>query len=322
MKKWLKRTALFLVYFLVFNIVTVPFSLAFGPFDRLREMVMESIVNSRRGYLLASRFLPAEVLEKYINERLQAAEQIAESESKPVNFVNKHDPTIELKEIKSSKFEGKLLIVHDPTRVKVVMTQTPGKQGERVSDMVKRVGAIAGINGGGFYDLNWEGNGGLPQGPVIHNGKIIYQGAVAADQVLIALDREGRLLLKSGNHTYTQEEIDRLGIMEGVSFGPVLVANGRGRIIGDGGWGTAPRTAIGQRADGAILMLVIDGRRLHSIGATLKDVQDIMLHYGAVTAVNLDGGSSTTMVYEGEVINVPANPLGERYVPTAFVVMP
>ncbi len=84
----------------------------------------------------------------------------------------------------------------------------------------------------------------------------------------------------------------------------------------------APRTAIGQREDGAILMLVIDGRQASSLGATLKDVQDIMLQYDAYTATNLDGGSSTTMYHEGEVINNPANSLGERSVPSILYVEP
>ena len=101
--------------------------------------------------------------------------------------------------------------------------------------------------------------------------------------------------------------------------------NGSGKSTiksGDGGWGIAPRTAIGQRKDGAILMLVIDGRQTRSVGATLKDVQNTMLQYGAVNATNLDGGSSASMYYEGEVINNPSDPLGERSVPSAIYVKP
>ena len=84
--------------------------------------------------------------------------------------------------------------------------------------------------------------------------------------------------------------------------------------------GIAPRTAIGQRKDGAILFLVSDGRQVRSIGATLKDVQDIMLEYGAYNATNLDGGSSPTMYYDGEVINNPCDPLGERSIPSVVYV--
>ena len=114
-----------------------------------------------------------------------------------------------------------------------------------------------------------------------------------------------------------------MNVQEAITFGPALVVNGQGTITsGDGGWGMAPRTAIGQKKDGAILMLVIDGRQASSLGATLKDVQDIMLQYDAYTATNLDGGSSTTMYHEGEVINNPANSLGERSVPSILYVEP
>jgi len=88
---------------------------------------------------------------------------------------------------------------------------------------------------------------------------------------------------------------------------------------GDGGWGSTSRTAIGQRKDGTVIFLVIDGTFIRGLtGATLKDVQNIMLDYGAVNAANLDGGSSTTLYYKGKVINNPINPLGERMVPTIF----
>lgn len=110
-------------------------------------------------------------------------------------------------------------------------------------------------------------------------------------------------------------------VAEGVTFGPPLIINGKKLITsGDGGWGVAPRTAIGQRKDGTVLLLVIDGRQAGSIGATLLDVQNILYEQGAYVAANLDGGSSTTMFYNGKVVNKPADMLGERLIPTAFIV--
>ena len=70
------------------------------------------------------------------------------------------------------------------------------------------------------------------------------------------------------------------------------------------------------------MFLVIDGRQIHSLGATLRDVQDVLLKYGAYTAANLDGGSSTTMYYNGKVINRPSDALGERAVPSVFMFTP
>lgn len=112
-----------------------------------------------------------------------------------------------------------------------------------------------------------------------------------------------------------------MGLRDAVTFGPPLVKEGKPMITkGDGGWGYAPRTAIGQRNDGAILLMVIDGRQAASVGASLKEVQDLMLQFGVVTASNLDGGSSTCMVYQGKVVNRPSSGYGERPVPTFFVV--
>jgi exopolysaccharide biosynthesis protein len=109
-------------------------------------------------------------------------------------------------------------------------------------------------------------------------------------------------------------------VVDAISFGPALIINGESvPILGSGG-GLNPRTAIGQRADGAILLLVIDGRQPHSIGATLRDVADVMADFGAVNAANLDGGSSTLMVYNGEILNSTSLLTGPRRIPTAIVV--
>lgn len=133
----------------------------------------------------------------------------------------------------------------------------------------------------------------------------------------MAITDKGQLLVGS----YSLNEMREKGVTEAISFEPALVVNGKGTIkSGDGGWGIAPRTAIGQTDDGSILFLVIDGRQTKSLGASLKDVQSIMLKYGAVNAINLDGGSSSTMYYEGEIINNPCDPLGERSIPSIVYV--
>jgi exopolysaccharide biosynthesis protein len=135
---------------------------------------------------------------------------------------------------------------------------------------------------------------------------------------LVGLDANGVLVTGS----YTIPEMEAMNIREGVSFGPTLIKNGVKQITsGDGGWGIGPRIAIGQKRDGTILLLAIDGRQPgYSLGATMLDVQNILYDAGAWTAANLDGGASTTMYYDGKVINRPSLLLGERMVPTAFIV--
>ena len=134
----------------------------------------------------------------------------------------------------------------------------------------------------------------------------------------VGFNKEGNLIAG----TYSKGEIIEMCAKEGISFGPALIVNGEKMITdGDGGWGVGPRTAIGQRKDGTVLFLVIDGRQPgYSVGATLRDLQNILYEEGAVIAANLDGGSSSTLYLNGNVVNKPADLLGERMIPTAFIV--
>ena len=117
----------------------------------------------------------------------------------------------------------------------------------------------------------------------------------------------------------TVSQIKDRDIQSGVCFGPVLVANGEG--VKSNFSGVNPRTGIGQRSDGAVLMLVIEGRQVTSLGATYQDMTDIFLSYGAVNACNLDGGSSSMMWYNGSYVNQCASVVGIRRLPTTFLVL-
>lgn len=111
------------------------------------------------------------------------------------------------------------------------------------------------------------------------------------------------------------------GVKEAVCFGPALIINGTpcnssGILSG----GLNPRTAIGQRRDGAVMLLVVNGRSIGSLGATLDDLVDIMMSNDAVNASNLDGGASSLMMYNGETLNNSAYVYGERILPNAILV--
>ena len=120
-------------------------------------------------------------------------------------------------------------------------------------------------------------------------------------------------------HMSGQEALDK-GMRDCVCFGPILIVNGEPlSITGDSG-SLNPRTAIGQRADGAVILLCVDGRMPGSLGASYADLINIMVEYGAVNAANLDGGSSTHMYYKGEPVNVSSSLYGPRKMPTFFFV--
>ena len=170
------------------------------------------------------------------------------------------------------------------------------------------------MNGGGFYDPEGGGTGGYPDGLTVADGQIFHEGN--STRTFCGLDNNN--ILHVGD--YDSEEAVEKGIRDGVSFGPALIINGKGEYGNHMETGINPRTAVGQRADGAILLLAIDGRQVHSIGASFGDARDVMLDFGAVNACNMDGGSSTVMYYNGQYINSPSSASGtSRALPDAFL---
>lgn len=236
------------------------------------------------------------------------------------------DDGVELVAITRGTAKGKLLIVRDPSRVILGVSSeefdasVPGMQ---LTEIVTKYGGVAGTNAGGFNDENGRGNGGVPQGLVISGGALLSTGREGELYNIVGFDA-GHILHVG---TMTADEALAQNITDAVSFrthdglASALIINGEIQSKNLGG-GVNPRTAIGQCADGSVLLLVLDGRSINTLGATMQDVADIMLEYGAVNAGNLDGGSSSVMVYNGEIINNCASVTGPRSIPTAFVVLP
>ena len=181
--------------------------------------------------------------------------------------------------------------------------------------MISETGSIAGMNAGGFYDPNGKGHGGMPLGAVIQNGTLIsnYESEY---KTLIGFDASHKLII--GN--MSAADAIGMGMQNGITFGPALVINGQRIPYPDNAGGLNPRSAIGQKSNGAILLLVIDGRQPGSLGASFKDLCDIMLQYGAVNAANLDGGSSSILYYQGQQLNASSSLIGLRPLPTAVLV--
>jgi len=316
-----RRIFAFLIFQFVFALITMPLLIFYGPFEEVRGTLVGASWNTLNHRYIARFFLSDEAITRIIRSSF-ADDPTARGETlQKLDLSGGHDSTIEVYNIEGRDFEGKLMVVHDPTRIAVGYSSMFPDSGETTSQIAKNNGGVAAINAGGFLDSGWTGTGGIPMGFIIHDGEVIFDQYDNRDvkQETVAFTEEGMLIV--GRHTINQ--LMEYGVKEGVSFGPPLIVNGKPTIKkGDGGWGIAPRTAIGQRKTGEVLLLVIDGRTLDSFGATLREIQDILLEYGAFNAANLDGGSSTTMYYNGKVINRPSDKLGERLVPSAFVVMP
>jgi exopolysaccharide biosynthesis protein len=224
---------------------------------------------------------------------------------------------IKLSEINRDGFKGYILEVKKPERIFLGTPKQLGNYGTKITQLAENYNAFAGINAGGFSDENGKGRGGTPTGIIIENGEIKYVDNSISKFSIIGFNRSNVLVVG----WYTLDQIKNLDLRDAVAFRPLLIVNGKPTTMyGDGGWGTAPRTAIGQKEDGTVIMIVIDGRQVHSLGATMKQLQEIMLENGAVNAANLDGGSSTVMYFNGKIVNSPSSPYGDRYLPSAFLI--
>jgi len=318
----LKRFMFFIIYQILFLAITGPLLVFYGPFTNLRKILVGTAMSTYRHQYIATLFLSKEKIDSILGTHNVTSYDNQNIGGVTISGIN--NKSIERYNIHQDRFDGYLLEIKDPRRIKVAYTSKLGIQGERVSEMAKQRNAIAAINGGGFYDQNksgkaWVGTGAYPEGIVISDGKLIRKNVRDNEKVdVMAFKENGELIV--GKRTYN--ELKQLGVKEALSFNKTLIINGRPQVSDEGGQGFQPRTAIGQKKDGTVVFLVIDGRKLFKEGASLKDVQDILIEQGVYNAGNLDGGSSSTMFYKGNIINNPCNSTGERTVATAFYVEP
>jgi len=313
----IKMVLAFISYNLIFASILAPFVVFWGPFESLKVMAVGAVATSRHPQVVQA-FLSQAEIDRIMN--LNADQGMSGSLAiDRTNVISNISSGITIEDIKGASFKGKVMLIKDPKRLKLAVTKEIGVTGERVSDLVKDMGAIAGINAGGFYDPNGKGNGAFPDGLTMHDGKLVHNNVGDKAVNIAGFNDKGKFIL--GN--MTADELVQKNMREVVTFEPNLIVDGKSVIKGDGGWGIAPRTGIGQMADGTVIFVVIDGRQpTWSIGATLRDLMHVFEDYHAVNAVNLDGGSSSELVYNGKIMNKLWNIFGERYIPTAFVVTP
>lgn len=227
---------------------------------------------------------------------------------------DKEEEPIQLYPVKGATFCGYMMVIQDPSRVFVgVASDDFRSAGLTIDKIAARYGAVGGINANGFDDPNGSGDGGKPIGTVVSNGKIMK-----VDPNYTAAGFDQNHILHVGK--FTEEKLKELGIRDAAAWGPALVVNGEAAQVSDTQTGLNPRSAIGQRADGAVLMLFIDGRHANSLGASYSDIINIMLQYGAVNACNLDGGYSAIMYLNGERVSDILDLDQSRSMPSAFLI--
>lgn len=302
------------------GIMVIALFLLYGPWGGFRNFWITSAMTTMSHQYLATSLYSDETIREVL-----AANSIIEPDGitnpnliefkkygKSNAYKNKYDEEIlkhdkdalyKVIDVEGKSYKGFLVAIYDPSRISIATSKYLGKRGEAITTVAKDNDAIIAMNAGGFYDPDWNSNGALPHGTVIKNGKVVsdYVDANMAGG-FIGFDKKNRLVLGK----FSKEEAIKKGLRDAVEFGPFLIINGKSAFVkGNGGWGIAPRTAIGQRSDGIALFLVINGRIPSSIGADMNDLTEIMENYGAINAANLDGGSSTELVIKNKIINTP-----------------
>jgi len=313
-----KKVIVCLSSFLVVGISSFLF-LFYGPWDGFRNFWITSAMTTMNHRYLATWFYSDEVIQKVLannsiieNNDITDANMIRFRKYTTTIYRNEYekelltrdkDALYKVIDIKGDSYQGFLVAIYDPSKISIATSKYLGKRGEDILTVAKRENAVIAMNAGGFYDPDWNSNGAVPHGTVIQHGKVVsdFQDANMGGG-FIGFNNNNVLVLGR----MTKERALNVGYRDAVEFGPYLIINGKRSFIkGNGGWGIAPRTAIGQRQDGIVLFLVINGRIPSSIGADMVDLTDIMENYGAYNAANLDGGSSTELVINHKIINTP-----------------
>ena len=326
-----------------------------APFiTRLRTVYIETAMSTGHHHWLAEAFIPKDIVDSVMQDKEQQDKDnltviggelespVPDNTSSPTTsekpredvlgqrdlrvgdtdyagykvLVNDVEEGLVVSEITGAGYRGKIMLIDDPARVWVgtIPDNLKGIEGLRIKDMLKYHDAVAGINASGFNDPLENGLGGSPVGTCCSNGQ--YWGSYVNYYGSIVLTTSDKLVVGK------IDIWDKYNIRDGIQFGPVLIANGETKVSGSAGYGIHPRTAIGQREDGVIAFLVIDGRSAISVGCTVGELAVILQKYNIVNAACCDGGASSLIAYNGEIItnNSSYNPSYGRLLPNAFLV--
>ena len=254
-----------------------------GPSPTASDLVVQTLMESS-----ALKFVPYLFLFEKTDEAIQRNTLVVPEEATDASLVTVRahsfaDETgdaetgevfdkngVRIEEVVGPTYRGYMMIVRDPAQVIVGVSHNPFSKahaGKKVNDIIASYDAVGGINAGAFYDANGTGNGGEPLGLVYSEGKRLNRADNGAYKTVVGFDKEN--ILRVG--TYTSDDAEKIGLRDAVAFGPALIVNGKAATIKGNSSGLNPRSAIGQRSDGAVLLLAIDGRQANSFGASYAD---------------------------------------------------
>ena len=302
----LKKYVGYSIVILLVNLVLFLILLLYTPFfSNAKKVYVESAMATANHQWLAIAFLSDERI-KNISSKGNST-SLSKSNSNTVDIPKEDDNTIDYFNITSTRYIGHGLVIHNPKRVKMVSSENNNIGGQYLEEIIKKNNAICGVNGGGFSRDNEHGIN-TPVGILMSSGKLIYpssENTSCLDNLHVgAIDKNGLLMV--GN--YKLDELKKLNVQEAISFGPVLIKNGKPlpieyNIMWGGDSSMSQRTLLGQRQDGSIILVVTEGIIHRRIATSLNEAQQFMLDLGAINAINLDGGNSVVMYNDGKLVN-------------------
>ncbi len=230
-----------------------------------------------------------------------------------IDAVNK----ILLVRVKGDKYIGVLAKAKDPSRLAVFPSSQLGVTGETAGVIAKANNGVLSMTGSGFIDPEGNGNGGILAGYAKCNGKEYGSAHMGWGYKRLELHEDNLMYIKDAGAPVGE------GTTDAVEFQPALIIDGNIVVDSNCGWtGLHPRACIGQSDKYEILMLVIEGRMpVRSVGTHVIECAEILKRHGCMQAMNLDGGTSAILWYDGEYVTKCSNqnlPSG-RPLPTAFV---
>ncbi|TMV45390.1 phosphodiester glycosidase family protein [Paenibacillus mesophilus] len=246
--------------------------------------------------------------------------RIAAEFGKPTRTVSSANIDLKLYQFADPNYRGYALKVDMKSDKAMKMTLGKDKIGSSETTLAaaSRYGAVAGINAGGFADTD-DGRR-FPLSTTMLNGKYVYGFEPTFDNLaFVGLSTDRKLI---GGKFSRQADLDKLNPSFGATFVPILLKGGAKQQI-PAQWQNsprrAPRTVVGNFGNDQLLFLVADGYdERGGSGATLAELQDKLAKLRVVDAYNLDGGGSTSLVFEGRTINNPSD--GRlRPLPTHFL---
>lgn len=214
-------------------------------------------------------------------------------------------------------FQGVLAIAKDPSKLTLQASSMLGSYGETAGVIAEKHNGLIAITASGFIDPDGVGNGGILAGYAMCDGKVHGNNHMGWGYKRLELHEDDLMYIKDTSSPVGE------GTTDAVEFQPALIINGEIVVDANCGYtGLHPRTCIGQSDKKEILMLVIEGRMpTRSVGTDVIVCAEILKQHGAMQAMNLDGGTSAMMWYDGEYVTKCSNqalPEG-RPLPTAFV---